>query len=157
MVLTQNWEGVLPQDKELYEALQPNVMASISLSGGLRAPRQGAWLRGYGPDVRVNAFAGAMLLDIFDVDDPEEPLKRMEVVSNKNIMDFPQLEPGTYLLKAYEEGGLRPLSRRPLRILDWSSLDTVAPDHPEVVRLNGFTLEGSIVRANRDNQGEQES
>jgi hypothetical protein len=146
MVLTQSWEGVLPQNNELYEALKPNASASISLAGGLRVPRLGAWLEGYGPEIRVNAFEYPIMLDLFDIYDPEEPIKETAVASSKILDEFMGLEAGTYILKAYERGGTKIISQRSLRILAWEEIDCSDPTKINVIQLNSFTLEGGIVK-----------
>jgi hypothetical protein len=155
MVLTQNWEGVLPQDAELYEALKSNAFASISLAGGLRAPRQGAWLEGYGPEVKVNAFEYPVMLDLFDIHDPEEPIKEIAVASGVIMDDFKQLESGTYILKAYERGGTKVISQRSLRILPWEELSAAVPTQANVIKLNNFTLEGGVLKANEQQDVEE--
>ncbi len=147
MVLTQSWEGVLPQNNELYEALKPNASASISLAGGLRVPRLGAWLEGYGPEIRVNAFEYPIMLDLFDIHDPEEPIKEIAVASSKILDEFIGLEAGTYILKVYERGSSKIISQRPLRILSWEEIDCSDPTKSIVTQLNSFTLEGGIVKA----------
>jgi len=148
MVLSQNWEGVLPRDKELYDALKPNIIASLTLSGGLRAPQQGAWLEGYGPELRVNSFAYPLVLDVLDIDDPSDPIEEMSIRSNAIIENFKQHRAGTYMLRVYDHTGTKLISRRPLRIISWTELESTIPSESNSIKFQTFTLEGGIIRAN---------
>jgi hypothetical protein len=58
MVLSASWDSIIPDEgsEELHEALKPAMRATIALSGGLRAPGQGAWLEGFPPLVTIYGF-----------------------------------------------------------------------------------------------------
>jgi hypothetical protein len=58
MILSAAWDGVVPSEKclGLYEALKPKQFATISLSGGIRAPYKNAWLVGNPPVVKIYGF-----------------------------------------------------------------------------------------------------
>lgn len=130
MVLTQHWEGVLPrpQMQDLYEALKPHATASIHLTGGLRAPRQGAWLAGYAPQIKVSAFEYPVMLDIYDLHDQEEPLKDLMVTSEKLEDVCYSLDAGDYLLRVSARSGSRVTAQRTLRVIEWDELEACAFD-----------------------------
>ncbi|MDE0323222.1 MAG: hypothetical protein OXN27_04815 [Candidatus Poribacteria bacterium] len=100
MIRSQNWEGIIPQYQDLYDALKPSISATISLKGGLRVPNQGGWLEGYVPEVTVFAFDDRVNLKLMDTSIPDESIMNRPVDTNEPI-SVPSLDPGVYLFEAY--------------------------------------------------------
>ncbi len=153
MITSQSWEGIIPQHQDLYDALKPDVSATISLKGGLRVPNQSGWLEGYAPEMTIIAFDDSVNLKLLDISSPEEPIMRQLVDTNKP-MSVPTLAPGVYLFEVYSSGKL--VTRRSLQILPWDSLDCPQPKQPFDVNVGTFTQQGAVVKMNEtaDNAGE---
>ena len=143
MIISQSWEGIIPQCQDLYDALKPSVSATISLKGGLRVSNQGGWLEGYAPEMTIIAFEDSVELKLLDVSCPNGPIMD-EIVNTDKSMSFPSLSPGDYLLEVRNSGKLA--TRRAFRILPWDSLDCSQPEQPFSVDIGTFTLQGAVIK-----------
>ena len=146
MIRSQNWEGIIPQYQDLYDALKPSISATISLKGGLRVPNQGGWLEGYAPEVTVFAFDDTVNLKLMDTSIPDESIMNRPVDTNKPI-SLPSLDPGVYLFEAHSLGKL--VARRSLQILPWDSLGCPQPKQPFDVNVEMFMLLGATIKMNQ--------
>lgn len=148
MVRNPNWDGVLPIREELYDELKPVLTASISFQGGLRISDQfgSGWLEGYQPRVMVTAFESrAARLRIANIETPNAIPTELVIKTNELIADFPTLAPGVYLLHTTDKSGGKPVSPRPLRILDWNLIDAVNVTEPWKIEYEKFSLRGAIL------------
>ena len=145
MITSQSWEGIIPQHQDLYDALKPDVSATISLKGGLRVPNQGGWLEGYAPEVRIIAFDDSVNLKLLDTSSPDKSIMHQLVDTNRPI-SVPSLTPGVYLFEVYSLGKLA--ARRVLQILPWDSLDCPQPKQPFDINVGTFTQRGAVIRMN---------
>ncbi len=145
MITSQSWEGIIPQHQDLYDALKPDVSATISLKGGLRVPNQGGWLEGYAPEVRIIAFDDSVNLKLLDTSSPDKPIIHQLVDTNRPI-SVPSLTPGVYLFEVYSLGKLA--ARRVLQILPWDSLNCPEPKQPFDINVGTFTQRGAVIRMN---------
>jgi hypothetical protein len=153
MILSPSWDGVIPQREDLYDALKPTVSATISLKGGLRAPRQGGWLEGYEPEVTIVAFDDSVELKVLDVSCPDETIMN-EIVNTNQIICLPSLNPGNYLVEARIAGKLA--VQRTLRILSWDAIDCAQPEYPFDVKVGTFALRGAVIKVNEvEDNGEE--
>ena len=143
MITSQSWEGIIPQHQDLYDALKPNVSATISLKGGLRAPNQGGWMEGYAPEITVFAFGESVKLKLIDVSRHNKSIMD-DIVNANQPISYPTLNPGDYLLEAYNSERLAP--PRVLRILSWDSLEHKQPKQPFSVDIGTFTLQGATIK-----------
>jgi hypothetical protein len=144
-IVSPSWEGIIPQRQDLYDALKPTVLATISLKDGLRAPHQGGWLEGYAPEMTIIAFDDSpAALKVLDVSRPDKPIMD-EVVNTNQQIRFPSLNPGNYLVEVNIAGKL--VARRTLRILSWNSLPCRQPKQPFSSRISPFILQGAIIKA----------
>ena len=143
MIISPSWEGMIPERQDLYDALKPNVSATISLKGGLRAPNQGGWMEGYAPEITVFAFDESVKLKLIDVSRRNKSIMD-DIVNANQPISCPTLNPGDYLLEAYNSGRLA--TRRVLRILSWDSLEHKQPKQPFSVDIGTFTLQGATVK-----------
>jgi hypothetical protein len=153
MIVSPDWEGIIPQHQDLYDTLKPGVSATISLKGGLRMPSQRGWMEGYGPEMTVWAFDDNVEVKLVDVSSPEELVWHQFIDTNKPI-SLPVLSPGAYLLEAYNS---RKLAAHPrvFQILPWDTLDCHQPKQPFDVNVGTFTLRGAEIKVN-DTEGEEE-
>lgn len=150
MVVSPDWGGVLPQKEDLYDALKPELSASVTLAGGLKVVDQagGAWLEGLQPEVKVASFDDRLVrIQITNITHPEEPPVELEAATNKTIRDLPRLLPGVYLLQVVETRGGRQVPPRPLRIVGWDSLDCIQPRQQFDAGCPGFSLRGAVLEA----------
>ena len=152
-ITSPSWEGIIPQHQDLYDALKPNVSATILLTGGLRVPNQGGWLEGYVPEITIVAFHDSIQLELLDASCPDKPVMDRIVNTNKPIVDFLSIPPGDYLLKAHSLGEL--ITQRVYRILPWDSLECRQPKQPFSVDVKAFTLQGAIINV-FDAEGQEE-
>ena len=153
MIVSPDWEGIIPQHQDLYDTLKPGVSATISLKGGLRMPSQSGWMEGYGPEMTVWTFDDNVEVKLVDVSSPEELVWHQFIDTNKPI-SLPVLSPGAYLLEAYNS---RKLAAHPrvFQILPWDTLDCHQPKQPFGVNVGTFTLRGAKIKMN-DTEGEEE-
>ena len=143
MIVSPSWDGIIPQHQDLYDALKPNVSATISLKGGLRVLNQGGWLEGYSPEITVFAFDESIKLKLMDVSCLNNPIMD-DVVNTNHPISCSALDSGDYLLEAYDLGRLA--ARRVLRILSWDSLRCKQPKEPFTVDTEIFTLQGATIK-----------
>jgi hypothetical protein len=120
MILSSAWEGVVPSDQciGLFEALKPKQFATISLSGGIRAPGQNAWLVGTPPKATLYGFEEQFGLRLLSGDEVNLtcPLKRQEPLG----LDA-ELPAGIYTLEADWNGQV--LTTRSFRLITWEEMD----------------------------------
>jgi hypothetical protein len=148
MVLNPNWDGVLPLREDLYDELKPVHTASISFQGGLRVADQfgGGWLEGYQPNVTLTAFESRPArVRIANIEYPNAIPTELVVKTNEVIADLPKLPPGIYLLHSIDKQGGRPISPRPLRILDWQLIDCVSARECLKQDYERFSLQGAVL------------
>jgi hypothetical protein len=155
MVVSQDWDGVLPQKEDLYDALKPEISASVTLTGGLKVMDQagGAWLEGLQPEVKVTSFDERLVrIKVTNITHPEELPVVMEATTNKPVRDLPRLSPGVYLLQVVETRGGRQVPPRPLRIIGWGSLDCVQPRQRFDAGCPGFSLRGAVLEVDKGSE-----
>lgn len=155
MVVSENWGGVLPQKEDLYDALKPELSASITLTGGLKVVNQGgsAWLEGLQPEVKITSFEDKLVrLRITNIARTDEIPVELDAITNKPLQDIPQLLPGVYLLQVPESRGGKKVSPKSLRIVSWDSLDCVQPKRRFRVECRGFSLQGAVIEADTESE-----
>lgn len=148
MVVSQNWDGVLPQKEDLYDALKPELSASITLTGGLKVVDQagGAWLEGLQPEVKITSFEDRLIrIRITNITYPDELPIELDAITNKTIRDLQQLSPGVYWLQVIESRGGKQVPPRSMRIIGWDLLDCIQPRHRICVECRGFSLQGAVI------------
>jgi hypothetical protein len=151
MVASQAWDGVLPQREDLYDALKPELLASITLAGGLRVKDQsgGGWLEGFEPEIRITSFDERLVrLKVTNMTDLGNPSFELEVTTNKAIPDLAPLTSGVYMLQATFSRSSKNIPPRTLRIIDWDSLDCDQPRQTFSVEWPGSSLRGAVIEAN---------
>jgi hypothetical protein len=148
MVLSQDWDGVLPQKEDLYDALKPELSACITLTGGLKVVDQtgAAWLEGLEPEVKITSFEERLVrIKITNITNLDKPPVEQDANTNKMIRDLPQLSPGVYLLQVIESRGGKQVPPRALRIISWDSLDCIQPRQRFGVECPRFSLHGAVI------------
>ena len=139
MVLSYDWSAFIPTQRcrALADALTPHSAAGVSLSGGLRASNQNAWLAGYPPKIKVYGFG-----PLFDV--TITSAKDVQVYSDKTAcqVEVPlpdTLEPGVYTTEVNWGGRL--LTIREFRILPWDEI-SVHPHPNEIAETSALATAG---------------
>lgn len=153
MINSPSWEGIIPQYQDLHDALKPNSIATISLKGGLRVPKQNGWLQGYQPKLTIYAFDDSVRLRLQDRSTANETIIDQLVETNKPISSFPSLDPGVYLLEVDISGKIA--DRRSLQILPWDLLGSPQPNQTFYVNLVNFSLQGAVIRLNEVSDNEE--
>jgi hypothetical protein len=147
MVISPYWKGIIPREEDLYEALRPQLSATITLTGGLRVSDKagGGWLEGMPPEIKVTAFNDwPVRLNIQNITDPDENYIELESMTNKPIRNLPPLQPGVYLLQVSDESQHIPPQR--LRIVGWEVLECLPPKHPFSSDCGEFSLQGAVIK-----------
>lgn len=136
------WAGIRPisMASELYDALKPwsTELATLSLTGGMKAPNQKAWLNGYPPTLRVYGFElnyqlyitrGHEVREAFDVQS-QDSIDLKDACGNA----------GVYRL-SLSLGG-KTVATRELRIIAWDNIEPAYVVSNKWVRLNSVKIRG---------------
>lgn len=151
MVISREWDDLIPQNADLVEALRPRIGASICLSGGLRVPNRWAWIEGYGPEIKIFAFADHAVLKVLDLSNSESLVFEDEVVTGEPLVPVLSLPQGDYLVEAFTQGPLA--ARQSFRIVSWKTADATQP--PETLfytDLPSHRLCGAVLSECGDNE-----
>jgi hypothetical protein len=156
MVLARQWETNTPEGEELAEVLRPRVSASISFSGGLRAPvaYRWVWLAGYLGNITVAAFEEYVRLKVTDVAAPAHPVFDEIIGSEETVAlrDLTQLSAGHYLTEALVSG--RTADQKPFEVLAWEDLrGRQSETDPIVTKLGEVRVCGALIE--KDGQVDQ--
>jgi len=142
MVVSQAWDGVFVKNQELKDALQPSTRLSISISGGLRVPKQSAWLEGYSLQVTAFAFYTTAQLQITRLSDKSQILDKSQSTNTPISVDF--LSSGDFLISATCGGES---TERFVRIVDWSSLSIEEARRREIMPVGfGHYICGTVIK-----------
>ncbi len=146
-VLSSHWDGIIPQRPGLFDELRPQIRASLSFRGGLRAKERSTWIEGHLPELWVSSLSGSCQVRITNalrLDD--EPTMEKSISTNTSIQ-LDNLAAGTYRFEAIDRG--RTVDSRYLSVLSWESLEpsdetidigTEIGDH----RLHGGLIVGRV-------------
>lgn len=145
VITSPDWDEVLTESNDLFDALWPSASATIALRSGLRIPQQRGWLEGYGPEVAIHAFEGRLRLVVRDIVRIDAPLVD-ETVETNQYFELPVRTRGDYLLQVYDGGRL--LAQQVFRILPWRSLSCAELQQSYSIRLGSTTLQGALIRTN---------
>ncbi|NJO94223.1 MAG: hypothetical protein HC820_07480 [Hydrococcus sp. RM1_1_31] len=141
MVISQAWDGVFINNQALKDALEPTVKLSISLSSGLRVPKQRGWLEGYPPQITIFGFFPKAQLQVIDLLDEKVILERSQKTNQPMPLDVPRQ--GTYLIKATHA---KESVERLVSILDWRHLEIALPDRQQRSSIREeYFMQGSII------------
>ena len=140
MVISQAWSGVFIKNQELYEALKPSASLSISLSGGLRVPNMGAWLKEHGPKVTLFGFYPKADLQVTRLSDGHRLLDESQ--STNTPLSIEWSNPGDYLVEASYASEY---TERLVKIVDWSQLTLEIPGHQELLLIGSSQIFGSVI------------
>ncbi|OYD89815.1 hypothetical protein CDG76_33985 [Nostoc sp. 'Peltigera membranacea cyanobiont' 210A] len=144
MVVSQAWDGVFIKNQTLKYALQPSVKLSISLSGGLRVPKIGAWLVNHGPQITIFGFYSTAELKVTRLSDNQTILESSQSTNTSITLDF--AHPDDYLIEATFAGES---SQRLVKIVDWNYLDIEKYVLREVMPINSaYHIFGSVIEQN---------
>lgn len=139
MVLSYDWGAFIPNPecRALADALTPHSAAGVSLSGGLRAPNQNAWLAGYPPKMKVYGFGPR-----FDVTITSAEGVRVYADETPCQVEVPladNLEPGLYTAEV--NLGDRLLAIRTFRVIPWDEI-SVYPHPDEIAESSALATAG---------------
>ncbi len=142
MVMSDNWDFIIPVKADLFEAVRPNVRASISLKNGLRIPPHLRWLEGYGPELTVIGFTDSVRLQITILGDDMYSIidELVETNQSVNLHDLPA---GSYIAKIYE--GPRIIAMKSFQIVLWNELEPHIREISMGMDLGACTLEGAVI------------
>jgi len=129
MVLSYDWGAFIPtpECRALTDALTPHSAAGVSLSGGLRAPNQNAWLAGYPPEMKIYGFGPRFDVTITSAEGGE--VYSAETPCQVEVPLPANLDPGVYTAEVNWGGRL--LAVRTFRVIPWEEI-SVHP-HPDEI------------------------
>jgi len=129
MVLSYDWGAFIPtpECRALTDALTPHSAAGVSLSGGLRAPNQNAWLAGYPPEMKIYGFGPRFDVTITSFEGRE--VYSAETPCQVEVLLPTNLDPGVYTVEVNWGGRL--LAVRTFRVIPWEEI-SVHP-HPDEI------------------------
>lgn len=139
MVLSYDWGAFIPtpECRALTDALTPHSAAGVSLSGGLRAPNQNAWLAGFPPKMKVYGFGPRFDVTITSAEGASvysgETPCQVEVPLPDN------LAPGLYTAEV--NWGDRLLAIRAFRIIPWDEI-SIHPHPDEIADSSALATAG---------------
>jgi hypothetical protein len=144
MVISPAWDGVFIENQGLKDALQPSVSLSISLSGGLRVPKIGAWVIDNSPEITIFGFYPNVELQIIRLFDNYKVLEKSQTTNIPIKIDFSH--PGDYLIIASIAGES---TQRLIKIVDWQSVDLENNYDYQVITINSnYNIRGSLIQEN---------
>lgn len=151
MILAPNWTDVTGADAELREALRPRLRATVSFSGGLRAPsrdRRG-WMVGYAPVLRVSAFQEYVRLRITDMAHPEAAVFDDTVATQSPLTELPELPAANYFVEAFIAG--KTVATQSFDVVGWETLEPKAsPTGMLGIPVGGYTVRGALIEKSCD-------
>ncbi len=147
MVISQTWDGVEIEHRDLHDALRPKERLSIGLSGGLRAP-QGGWLVDMGPQITIFGFPPEADIRIVRLHDDQTIFE--ETRATNRPFEAVWQTPGDYLIEAVS-GSSR--SESLVKIIDWDHLKMASTRDFDWPRINDICLRGALLQT-AENKGE---
>ncbi|MGB9753645.1 hypothetical protein [Roseiflexus castenholzii] len=138
MVISPVWDGVEIEHPDLQSALRPQERLSISLAGGLRAPK-GGWLADMGPTVTVFGFPPEAEVRVIRLSD--EHIIFEETQPTNQPFSVPWKTPGDYRIEITAEGKL---SQSLARLVDWDQLEMAPVDDFAWPQIDQVRLCGAV-------------
>ena len=143
MVLSANWDGIIPQMHDLFHELRHRIRASISLQGGLKTGRRDSWLEGHLPELSITSFDPNWQIRVTNVSQPDSDPALDEMVSANISVDLPQLTAGDYSIQVLENGNS--VDRRYMRVLSWDLLEPSNPTEAFGTPIGDYFLRGGVL------------
>lgn len=152
MVVSANWDSIIPSMTGLFDELRPRTRASISLHGGLRTRTRDTWLEGHLPVLTVTSFDPTWELRITDLSPLREELVLNETVNANTPVNLAHLSAGDYQVEVLR--GSRSADRRLIRVLSWETLESNRPSDPIATDLGEYVLYGALLEPRPIQEGE---
>ncbi len=149
MALSANWDGVIPQMRELFDELRPRSRASISLRGGLKTGRRDTWLDGYLPCLSITSFDPTWRVRVENVSRPDDEPVLDDTVSANSMIELPPLATGDYLIRVVSGSG-GSADRRYIRVLSWDALQPAEPTVTFGTTVGSYILRGGLLTVSQD-------
>ena len=146
MVLSANWDGIIPQMHELLDELRPRESASISLQGGLKMGRRDAWQEGFQPHLRVTSFQPNLWLTLSNVSEQTDKPTFDDTINANGDIELPPLDAGDYLIQVLGRDG-SVINRRHIGIMSWEDLKPSQPTNKYATLVGDHILRGGLLLA----------
>ena len=144
LILSANWDGIIPQIRELFDELRPRSRASISLQSGLKTGSRDTWLEGYLPLLFITSFDPTWRVIVTNVSRPDVEPALDDTVSANTPIELPHLVAGDYLAEVIGVSGL-PVDRRHIRVVSWDALEPTEPTVALGTPVGGYILNGGLL------------
>jgi hypothetical protein len=137
-IISPAWDSVETSNRELYEKLSPRENLNISLSGGLRVPRDRGWLEDYGPQITIYGFESEVEVVIKHA--RNEKIIFEETKPTNEPFDANWSRAGDYIVELPKAG-----LERPVTIRRWEELERFYPDTFEKTTVHDWSLCGTLI------------
>jgi hypothetical protein len=141
MIILKEWSGVHIENQLLHNALRPKQNLNISASGGLRVPKIGGWLEGYGPKITVFGFEPQVDLRVIRVEG-NTAILHQSLSTNKPV-DVVWPGAGNYRIEVWCKGDKK--AERLVKIVVWEHLRLAIPERQESLNLGGSRINGAYI------------
>jgi hypothetical protein len=141
MIILREWSGVHIGDQQLYDALRPRQFLNISVSGGLRAPKVGGWIEGYGPQVTVFGFEAQAQVRIERISNNAVIKNELKQTNQPFTVVWPGF--GDYRVEASSVGYT---TTRLVKIVPWEQLQITLPDRVEGINIGDWRVCGAYIQ-----------
>ena len=142
-VLSANWDGIIPQNPDLFDELRPRSRASISLQGGLKAGERNAWIEGHCPELWVSSYDRYCQIRVSSVLQPDDEPLMDESISTNMPIRLNNLAGGVYRVEAIDRG--RTVDSRYIKVLSWESLEPQEKTGIFGTKVGEHTLHGGLL------------
>jgi hypothetical protein len=143
MVLSSAWDCInpIPEAEEFFHSLKPKENVTASLSGGLKAPQQAAWLVDYPPSLILHGFEKNFKV-IVKLGNNE--LKK-ETVEAQNLFSLSVCkDPGMYNIEVMWDNKL--VANRSLKIISWDDISANTIDCVKWVEIGKNKICGPLIQ-----------
>jgi len=140
MIILEEWSGVRIENQQLHDALRPKQSLNISASGGLRTPKLGGWIEGYGPQITVFSFESQADVRVVRVAN-NSTLVEQSIPTNQSF-SVTWTTSGDYRVEASCKGER---VTRLVKIVPWSTLSIASMEHKESYNVGQIEVCGANI------------
>jgi len=143
MVLSSAWDCInpMPEAEELFHSLKPKENVTASLSGGLKAPQQAAWLEDYPPSLIVHGF--------------EKEFEVIVRVGNNELIKEKVYAQNPFILSVCKDSGMynieviwnkKIVANRSLKVISWDEISANSIDCLKWVEIGKKKICGPLIK-----------
>ncbi len=142
-VLSASWDGIIPQNAQLFDELRPRSSASISLHGGLKAGQPNSWIEGHLPELSVTSYDRTCQIRVSRVLHLDDEPVLDESVGTNTPIELNTIAAGDYWIEVLGSG--RTVDRRYIKVLSWDSLVPLEQEETFGTTVGDHILHGGLL------------